>query len=260
MIGIFFGAVLFVGIYDEGQETQIEKERLDREGQEKIEMDKIKAERERIETEELEEQRSEAERLGNLKTPEQNLQKTAACDDFKEGLTQMYEIASRYNQVCESVQYGSYGDFLIFSEEMHLFENTLHHIGTTPKKANEQTWKIIDTAKNECPQLKAKANDVQLQFSLMGLCFESVYEMFGEFPAMWFGMSPDYFEHNPAHTANGDQCVLFCDSYGHEPQWAKSMGVYKAASKCTTILNDWESSDPDDQSWCTEFAEYLITG
>ena len=77
-------------------------------------------------------------------------------------------------------------------------------------------------------------------------------------PGMGLGMSPDYFEYNPVYTANNDQCVLFCDSYGYEPQWAKSMGVYQAASKCTIILNDWENSNPDDQSWCTELAGYLV--
>ena len=326
VLGIFFGAVLFVGMYDQWQEAQIEKEKLDRESHERIEKEKIKAERERVEAERerveaererveaetLEAQKVEAERLESLKTPEQkeaerleteklkmenleaerleaerlnqeridrnnqdrrdgletnnfntpklNQEKTKTCNDFKEALNQIYQSVGRYNQICESVQYGSYDDFILFSKEMQLTEDAAYSLDSTPKKINEQIWKIIDTAKSECPQLRTEANDRQLQFSLMGLCFESVYEEFGEFPAMWFGMSPDYFEYNPEYTTNNDQCELFCDSYGYEPQWAKSMGVYQAASKCTTILNNWENSDPDDQSWCTELAGYLVTG
>ena len=78
VLGIFFGAVLLIGMYDQWQEAQIEKEKLDRESHERIEKEKIKAgrerveaERERVEAETLEAEKIEAERLESLKTPEQ---------------------------------------------------------------------------------------------------------------------------------------------------------------------------------------------
>ena len=261
----------------------------------KAERERVEAERERVEAEKLEAQKLEAERLESLKTPEQreaerleaerlnqeridrnnqerkerletnksntpklNQQDTISCDSYEEALNALYLFSGKLNQMCESIQYGSSSDFLLFSKEMQRIENAVYGEKDSPEGINERSWKLIDTVKSECPQLKTKSNDAQLQFGLMGLCFEIVYEEFGEFPAMGLGMSPDYFEYNPVYTANNDQCVLFCDSYGYEPQWAKSMGVYQAASKCTIILNDWENSDPDDQSWCTELAGYLV--
>ena len=150
-----------------------------------------------------------------------------SCDDSKEALNQIYIFSGKLNQMCESVQYGSSSDFLLFYEEMQYLENAVYGVSDSPEGISERAWKLIDTAKIECPQLKTQSNNAQLQFSLMGLCFESIYEEFGQFPAMWLGMSPDYFEYNPAYTENNNQCVLFCDSYGYEPYWPNHLGFTK---------------------------------
>ena len=49
-------------------------------------------------------------------------------------------------------------------------------------------------------------------------------------------------------------CVLFCDSDGYEPKWAKSMGEMQA------IMNCWDvgSLDSDDLGWCLEFSGYMM--
>lgn len=51
-------------------------------------------------------------------------------------------------------------------------------------------------------------------------------------------------------------CVLFCDSSGYEPQWAKSMGENQAISKCTTLVAN-EYGTPD-SNWCIEFSGYVL--
>lgn len=52
-------------------------------------------------------------------------------------------------------------------------------------------------------------------------------------------------------------CSLFCDSTGYEPQWAKSMGTWQAQSKCMTLV-DLENLGTADDDWCTEFGGYLM--
>lgn len=51
-------------------------------------------------------------------------------------------------------------------------------------------------------------------------------------------------------------CVLFCDSAGYEPQWAKSMGERRAHSKCATLVtvDDYGARD----YWCSEFFGYMV--
>lgn len=51
-------------------------------------------------------------------------------------------------------------------------------------------------------------------------------------------------------------CVLFCDSAGYEPNWAKSMGEHQAQSKClNVIVGEFGTSD---YNWCNEFNGYLL--
>ena len=50
------------------------------------------------------------------------------------------------------------------------------------------------------------------------------------------------------------QRVLFCDSTGYEPGWAKSIGEQQTLNKCMAI-DDYDSRDWD---WCLEFGGYVM--
>ena len=326
VIGIFFGSILFVGIYNEWQEAQIEKERLDRESHERIEKEKIKverekveaerekveAERERVEAERLEAQKVEAERLESLKTPEQreaerleadrlkmdnleaerleaerinqeridrnnqerkeNLESNVnnvlpqeqstrtslTCEDYSKTLNELTYTVYKFDIPCLKALHGTYDDFNDFYDGMEKLETATTKAGITVDDFNSQAWNTISSIETECSadsNLQERVTNVKEGFHIIGMCFNNVYEKYGWFPLMELTSRNTV---SSGHT--GNFCVLFCDSYGYEPQWAKSMGVYQAASKCTTIMNNWESADSDDLSWCTELAGYLVTG
>ena len=324
VLGIFFGAVLFVGMYDQWQEAQIEKEKLDRESHERIEKEKIKAERERVEAERerveaererveaetLEAEKIEAERLESLKTPEQkeaerleteklkmenleaerleadrlnqeridrnnqerkenlklntdnvkSTQTSPTCKDYQTTLNEISYMIFELDSLCLKAFYGTYDDFDNFYGVMEDLETALAKNGLTVHDVNNQLHNTFASVEMECMQdedLQIYSTNVKDSLPLARMCYNDVYDKYGWFPFMELTLRSGGYS---GQTTNTGQCVLFCDSYGYEPQWAKSMGVYQAASKCTTILNNWESSDLDDQSWCTELAGYLVTG
>ena len=322
VLGIFFGAVLFVGMYDQWQEAQIEKEKLDRESHERIEKEKIKAERERVEAERerveaererveaetLEAEKIEAERLESLKTPEQkeaerleteklkmenleaerlevdrlnqeridrnnqerkenlklntdnvkSTQTSPTCKDYQTTINEIGYMVYKFDIPCLTALHGTPADFDKFYNEMENLETVMTDAGITVQDINNQVWNTFASVELECREdskLQEISTNFKEGFLTIEMCFNDVYEKYGWFPLMELtSRGGNSSEHN------NNSCVLFCDSYGYEPYWAKSMGVYQAASKCTTILNNWESSDLDDQSWCTELAGYLVTG
>ena len=192
-----------------------------------IENERINAERreaERIEQEKrIEEQnlKREAERLEAEKLRE----KERFCNDKnrKDALEELLSFIPKFHQLCKTAQHGSYNDFVKFYSAMQYIKNQL---ANSPQETNEYTWKIFNLLENNCQdtEIHETVIDGKNEHIAMSMCFEEVYEKFGEFPAMELGISPDYFDHNPQHTTNNSQCSIFCDIYGYEPQWAKSMG------------------------------------
>ena len=183
------------------------------------------------------------------------------CRFYEEKLDTVYETSVRFEELCKNAQFGSYSDFYDFSSKMQIVDDLLLESGSSAQEVNNLSWELFDVVEDMCSDntgLQTKASSVQFQFSLMSLCFEDMYEEFGEFPGMELGLSPDYFDYNSKITANNDQCLLFCDSYGYEPYWVKSMGEYQVITKCTVIFNNSESANPDDLSWCYELTGYMV--
>lgn len=58
-------------------------------------------------------------------------------------------------------------------------------------------------------------------------------------------------------TTDRASCVLFCDSTGYEPQWAKNMGKWQAHSKCMTLIGV-EDPGTRDFNWCDEYFGYML--
>ena len=95
--------------------------------------------------------------------------------------------------MCESVDYGSLADFLIFKEMMK--ESTKILKNTLPQPlddthyfyyALDDVYHIAGFPSNPV-DFKSKYNTFIHNKSMMGLCFEDVYEEFGEFEGMEFG-------------------------------------------------------------------------
>lgn len=102
--------------------------------------------------------------------------------------------------MCESVPFGSNDDFLKFSSQMQQVESYLSTQGTTPKTVNDNIWELFNVIEDECDhdqRLQSVAELLKNDFAWMGLCFEDMYEEFGEYPGMEIGLSPDYFDYNP---------------------------------------------------------------
>ena len=115
------------------------------------------------------------------------VEKPQTCNDYEAGLKGIYDLSNKLNSLCESVQHGSYTDFVRFYSTMQDVEDDLRNEGLSAKQTRDLAWEVVDAAKNKCTDKRTMANTVQLDFALMGLCFESVYEEFGEFPAMELG-------------------------------------------------------------------------
>ena len=295
IIGVLLGTYIAIDLYKYGIDSDLEDKRLEariaementkkpqsiisqqlekEERLENLKSTEQKEAEERLKREKAEAERLEKERIlkkaeekrvgsGTSTIPQDRLETT--CNDYEVSLKEIDNttLFVQLNQLCKDAVYGSYSDFLEFSETMQGIEDGFARSGASVQEVTEGFVTEIDNAKAECPDnmnMQSIINRITESYVLMSYCFQDVYEEFGEFPAMEFGLF-DYSDYDSGNTVNNDQCILFCDSYGYEPQWAKSIGVYQAASKCTTILNNWESSDIDDQSWCTELAGYLLNG
>ena len=72
----------------------------------------------------------------------------------------------------------------------------------------------------------------------------------------------DVLDDNVKHTTNSNQCSLFCDSSGYQPNWVGSMGQWQALSKCESILvsaNDYfEYLQSKDEIWCEELTGWQM--
>ncbi len=322
VIGVPISLISFF-IYDAG----LKAEKKEAEWQERVEAHRLQEEKqaaERLEAEAVAErqERLEAEAVAERIKVEKARESESICHDeiIKERIEQAIVLSNRFYQACEPVQYGSYNDFVIFSDKMQTVENQIN-LQTSFQAINESILDLIITVENNCQytEIRDIGIDLKYDFIVMSLCFEEVYEQFGEFPGMELGVWDN--DHNPQHNTNNSQCHIFCDSrgyepdwiiyqedlddllttcvddvpldnsrdslwcdelyeyalspggvssdsnsqchifcdiYGYEPQWAKSMDVYQAAGVCMSIFNNSEQASDDDLSWCYELAGYLV--
>ena len=299
VIGIIFGSLIFGGQYTTWQEEQIENKRLDMRSQERIELEKIKAERERIEVDKLKEERLEAERLESLKTPEQkeadlleaesinqeridrnnqereenlksntsnvensiieqsleSTQMSLTCEVTSEELLKVTNVTTLMYDMCHEALLGDFDNFYQFSKRMSIIQDASVSKGNTVKLVNAEMWSFLNKGES-CTEVEIT---VEYNKALNGMnnmvhCFENLEENFGWFPMNDFGeyVSTEYL-------IEKDTCNIFCDINDYEPQWAKNMGPYQAASRCTTIMNNWENSDEWDVQWCTELSGFLLS-
>ena len=169
------------------------------------------AEEERLESlktpEQREQERIEAERLYQERVDRINQEREERldesknqCIDYTERLDGLPHLIKSLTHLCESVPFGSDSGFYEFSWKMQDLENILREQNIHPKTINVKAWKLFNAIEDDCdhnPGLQTVATLVKNDFAWMGLCFEDMYEEFGEFPAMEIGLSPDYFDYNP---------------------------------------------------------------
>ena len=169
------------------------------------------AEEERLESlktpEQREQERLEAERLYQERVDRINQEREERldesknqCIDYTERLNELSNSIKSLTYQCESVPFGSDSGFYEFSSKMQDIETGLLATGITPQETNDKIWKLFSVIEDDCkhdPGLQTVATLVKNDFAWMGLCFEDMYEEFGEFPAMEIGLSPDYFDYNP---------------------------------------------------------------
>ena len=214
--------------------------------------------------------RNNQERKENLKSNTANVenaiieqsaesaQMSLTCEDYQTTLEQTSLLFFKVDKLCLKAFYGTHDDFDNFYDVMENIETAMTDEGITIHDVNDQLYSTLASVEIECIQdedLQIYSANVKESIPLVRMCYNDVFKKYGWFPLMELASKKGTYS---GQITNTSQCVLFCDSYGYEPQWAKSIGVYQAASKCTTILNNWENSDPDDQSWCTELAGYLV--
>ncbi len=119
------------------------------------------------------------------------------CDLYTERLNELSNSIKSLTYQCESVPFGSDSGFYEFSSKMQDLENILREQSIHPKTINVKTWKLFNDIEDDCdhnPGLQKVTTVVKNNFAWMGLCFEDMYEEFGEFPAMEIGLSHDYFD------------------------------------------------------------------
>ena len=205
---VFIGIGVITNVYDTMQKgieaERLEAERLEAERLESLktpeqkEMERQQEEKKRLEEiNRIEEKKRkaqesmqkilDAEKLRAVEKTQRAVEKPQTCNDYEAGLKGIYDLSNKLNSLCESVQHGSYTDFVRFYSTIQDVEDGLRNGGLSAKQTRDLAWEVVDAAKNKCPDKRTMANTVQLDFALMGLCFESVYEEFGEFPAMELG-------------------------------------------------------------------------
>ena len=261
----------------EAEKERVEAERLEAQKSEVERLESLKTpeqkEAELLEAERINQERidrSNQERKENLKSNTSNVenaiieqsaestQMSLTCEDYQTTLNQISHMIFKLDKLCLKAFYGTYDDFDNFYDVMESLETGIAEKGVTVHDINNQLHNTFASVEMECMQdedLQIYSTNVKDSLPLARMCYNDVYKKYGWFPLMELTSKNGIYS---GQTTNTGQCELFCDSYGYEPYWAKSIGVYQAASKCTTILNNWESSDLDDQSWCTELAGYLV--